>query len=478
MNANLDFSLPRHQSAAPGAGGGGRGLLAVLLVLVLTAQGLMLWRLRTPQLAATAGPATTARLTSKALEDLAMRLENQGLRPAAADTWLEYLASGAAAEADKAAKVWYRIGKLRQESDSFADALAAYYRSESLARLPELEPEINRRAQECLEKLGRFSALRYELADRVGLDGQATAAGAAVLAEIGSTKITRADLERIIEEAVDRQLAQYGGGRLPEADLRQQRQQILKMLDTETERQRLLERHVLEELLYREARASGLAEQAEVRRQFAGIERQFLAGKMFEQTMQNEIKITPSDLETYYEANKGKFVEPARASLSHILVATEAEAVALLEKLRGGADFAELAASVSLDKATAAKGGELPGFLRAGQTQILPGAGNLPEAATRIFQAAAGEVLDKPFKSDKGFHIFKVRGRDAERQKPFSEVRNEVHNALRSAKEREVQEAYFEKLRAKYNAVIHPSRLQDGGKQPDDAAGAAKTKKD
>ena len=59
--------------------------------------------------------------------------------------------------------------------------------------------------------------------------------------------------------------------------------------------------------------------------------------------------------------------------------------------------------------------------------------------------------------TEKGIHIIKVLKREAERQKGFDEVKNEVALALRSQKEREVQQGLFARLKEQYDVVIHQS---------------------
>ena len=101
-------------------------------------------------------------LSGKKLEELALKLEDQKLSGAAARTWIEYLET-ARPGGEEAARIWFRVGKLHQDASEYEPALEAYYRSEALAKIDELEPEISKRTADCLEALGKFAALNYEL---------------------------------------------------------------------------------------------------------------------------------------------------------------------------------------------------------------------------------------------------------------------------------------------------------------------------
>ncbi len=85
---------------------------------------------------------------------------------------------------------------------------------------------------------------------------------------------------------------------------------------------------------------------------------------------------------------------------SHILVETEAEAKQILNQLRQGASFEELARKYSIDKASGAKGGDLGRF---GRGDFLPAFENA------VFRLKVGEVSGI-VKTSLGYHIIKRTG--------------------------------------------------------------------
>lgn len=90
----------------------------------------------------------------------------------------------------------------------------------------------------------------------------------------------------------------------------------------------------------------------------------------------------------------------------HILVATEAEARDLRARLVGGADFAQLARTYSLDVTTAARGGDLGWFSRG---QLLA-----PELEAAAFGLVPGGLSDVVH-SALGYHIVQTLERDPAR---------------------------------------------------------------
>ena len=113
------------------------------------------------------------------------------------------------------------------------------------------------------------------------------------------------------------------------------------------------------------------------------------------------------------------------ACVSHILVETEEEAQAVLERLDSGEAFADVAADVSIDPSAAASGGALVGQDGAAcMTADTFAASFIPEFVDGALAAEVG-VPTQPVQSQFGYHVILVR--------PFEEVSNEVVAAASSS---------------------------------------------
>jgi len=126
------------------------------------------------------------------------------------------------------------------------------------------------------------------------------------------------------------------------------------------------------------------------------------------------VHITPQDLQSYYDAHRADYREPARAVLSYVgipklpervdSVAALARARELRDSLLHGADFAAVARSESADSGSGSRGGELPTF---GKGQMTPA---FEQAA---FKAPIGQVTE-PVETPVGLHLIKVEKRTAD----------------------------------------------------------------
>lgn len=456
MAEELDFSLP---TRGPKAVKSKSTLLPVLMTAVLIAvlANITIVLVQKDRSKNRTGAAV---LSAKKQKQLALKLEKQGLNTASVVAWREYL--GASSPDDEAAaRVWYRMGKLFQMENQYAMALDSFYRSESFAKLDDISSEIARRIQDCLESMGKFTALRYELTERVGMRPIATqnypdAAGDEVVAEIGPQRIMKSDLAHRIEHQINRQVSQLRPY-LPEKQIKIKKEELLKQYSTDSQKQVFLNQYILEEVLYRKARESRLTDDAEVRAALKDMERSLLAGKVLEKAFAEEIKITVGDLETYYKAHRQEYVHPKRAKVSHILVRNNQEAEDVRKRIKKGEKFSALAASASLDESTRKSGGELSEWIEKNETGFVPGIGSSEDAMRLIFSTEVGKVADENIKTDKGIHIFKVLDSEPERQKTFEEAKNAVFISLRSRKEMETQQELLAKLKEQYDVVIHHS---------------------
>ena len=300
-NDTLNLTVPQRPAPKPGTARTVPVLLVGLLIAVVANIGLSLLR---PAGATTPGGAV---LDAEARKQLALKLERQRLHTEAAGAWRQYM-DASRIDNEQAARIWYRIGILYQDAGEWAKALDGFYRSESFATIDGLNTEINRRTRECLESLGKFAALRDELARRTSLDADAGAEGDEVLAEIQGMKITRIDLERRLEAQVERQLTQFAAF-MPAAEQARQKEQMLKQFSDAQGRARFLNQLVMEEVLYRKAREDKLSDDPAVRDLLRAQERALLAQKVIGRELAAGINITPGDLQTYYDAHQADYVE-------------------------------------------------------------------------------------------------------------------------------------------------------------------------
>lgn len=448
MEEKLNFSLPDRKQKSSVS-----NKIAIILLLLVAGLGVanLLIVLSPRDSVPTVRP---HRLSADQTKQLAAKLAQRNLYRQAAKTWQDYL-EGAELTDTERAKALFQVGISLEKANLYAEAVEYYYRSEITAKLDELAPEINAHIKSCFEKLGKFSALRYELMDRTSISSTEVA-GSKVVAEIGADKITQADLDALIEEAISNQLSPMSSFMTAE-QLNDQKKKMLEQYQNPQAKQQFLQSWLAAEILYRQALEEQFAEKAEVKKLLDELTRSVLSQQLMNEQLASKINITETDLQTFYAANKDKYIEPAKATISHILVDDESQAAELIKRVKEGEDFGKLVKEYSRDEGTKENGGKID--IEVTKGSYVPVIDDVNGLNEKIFAAQAPTVLDDPFKTEKGWEIVKVDAKQSERQQSFDEVRQQVMQMLTNQKSQDVQQDYIRQMMDKYNVIIHTSVL-------------------
>ncbi len=160
-----------------------------------------------------------------------------------------------------------------------------------------------------------------------------------------------------------------------------------------------------------------------------------------------DVSVSEDEILEYYENNKDeKYKTGAGATMYHILVDTEEEALKVKERIEAGEKYEDIAAELNKD-ATSQTGGSL-GFVEYDNTSydadFLEGAKNLSE----------GEISD-PVKTQFGYHIIKVEGIKSEPEyDDIESVRVDIEETLLTEKKQNLVNEFSENLFKEKNLKV------------------------
>jgi peptidyl-prolyl cis-trans isomerase C len=136
------------------------------------------------------------------------------------------------------------------------------------------------------------------------------------------------------------------------------------------------------------------------------------------------IKITESDLKTFYEKNKDKFTQKAVLKARHILVATQKEAEDIINTLNSSKDlkakFIELAKLKSTGP-SGVNGGDL-GWFEAKQM--------VPEFSKAAQLLANNTITKTPVKTQFGFHVIFLEDQKSEGVASYENAKPKIHQII------------------------------------------------
>jgi len=189
-------------------------------------------------------------------------------------------------------------------------------------------------------------------------------------------------------------------------------------------------------LIYQDALDKGLDRNEEVRQGVEKSKRDLLVMENIKQITQNT-DVSSKEVEDYYNTYKEQLKEPEERQISEIVVGSEQEARDILIQLLQGGDFATIAKNNS--KAASAKDGGSLGFIQKGKK------------SEQFDNAAFSDSLDvgkisSIFKTPDGYSIIKLEAKRGGKQKPLSEMWDDIKRGLVFLKQQQTIDDLIGKL--------------------------------
>lgn len=180
----------------------------------------------------------------------------------------------------------------------------------------------------------------------------------------------------------------------------------------------LLEQLIDAKLVVAKARTENLQDDEEVKERMAKLEDRVIREVYL--TRYISALITDEILQQRYDEFIASRPPQDEINARHVLVETEGEAAAIIEEIKGGADFAEVAKEKSIGP-SAERGGDI-GYFTADQM--------VPEFAAAAFALQPGEMTNTPVQTSFGWHVIKVEDRRPAQPPGFEETRAQLVSQL------------------------------------------------
>lgn len=153
------------------------------------------------------------------------------------------------------------------------------------------------------------------------------------------------------------------------------------------------------------------------------------------------VKVTDEEVEAFYNEHPEAFMQGETVNASHILVATEEEALSVYAKISSGEMTFEDAAKEYSSCPSKENGGSLGDF---GRGQMVP------EFDTAVFAMEVGEVTATPVKTQFGFHLIRLNGKNPATQVALDEIREALKGKLLEEKQQQAYESRVNQLKIVY----------------------------
>ncbi|WP_345977251.1 peptidylprolyl isomerase [Sulfurimonas sp. HSL3-7] len=252
-------------------------------------------------------------------------------------------------------------------------------------------------------------------------------AAASIVATVDGTQITSDEVNQVLMEGT------------------QGRFNTLPKAKQDELRKRIVEGMIAQELVYADAKKSGVLTSKEYKDELAEVMKRVekqLASKVWEKQQFDKIKVSDTEIKKYFDSHANEFVEKEKVHARHILVKTEEEAKNIIDDLKAKQGdalktaFAEAAKKFSTGP-SGPKGGDLGSFPR-GQM--------VPEFNDKVFSMTVGTITAEPVKTQFGYHIIYLEDKIKGKKLSFDEVKSFIEQKLKMEKFKEAMEQKMKAL--------------------------------
>lgn len=358
--------------------------------------------------------------------DFAETLADKGLKKAAVAAFDDYLKI-AKISTIEAAKLLYKMGNINMELLDYEKALYYFYKAEAADPNAGFKSQLDQKLVECLQNLGMTSQAQDE--------PKKIDPNAVIFAKVGDEQITETEINEAIDAIPEwaRENFATGEGRVE-----------------------FVRQYATTQALYKKAKRMGLDQDQDVKRDLRDVTKKILVQKFLESQLKDKVAVLASDVETYYEANRERYKEPAAANISMIKISSEKSAQDAFRRFSVGADFSKIANELSEDEPTRAKGGLVETDIE--RESEIPGIGFSKEAIDAIFLKKDGEITG-PVKIKDAYYIFRVNKIVLEKQLTFAEVKDQAEYEYKNKRVQEQMQVLLKNILQEQQVEIYQDKI-------------------
>lgn len=149
---------------------------------------------------------------------------------------------------------------------------------------------------------------------------------------------------------------------------------------------------------------------------------QIRSNLLLEELLTKDVKVSSSELESYYQKNKDLFDVSSAYHLSHIVVPSQEEADKAMQELAQGSDFSTLAMERSIEEFSANEGGDI-GYISEGDERY-------PSQYIEVAKELKTGAYSMPVKVEEGYAILKLDGKISGKKYSFADVKEQIRRQI------------------------------------------------
>jgi foldase protein PrsA len=165
-----------------------------------------------------------------------------------------------------------------------------------------------------------------------------------------------------------------------------------------------------------------------------------LSQKIRDKVVKGKDQVSDAQIQAFYDKNKSRFTQPETRDLQIVLTKSQAKAQAARKALQSGQSWKSVVKKFSVDDASKANGGKLPGQAKGTLEK------NLDAAA---FAAPKGKLMG-PVKTQFGYYVFRVTKVNAAKTQTVADAKSTIKQTLASQNQQKALDSFVSDFRKRW----------------------------
>ena len=213
-------------------------------------------------------------------------------------------------------------------------------------------------------------------------------------------------------------------------------------------------------MLLQVANEKGLNKDPEIVKQTREYRDQLVVKELVKREVDDKVNVTDALVSKYYEDHRDEYVDPEKVSVTEITLEDEEKAKEIMEKVKGGADFAELAKELS-DKAESVGPGQRSEGKVTFSEDSYSSAREFVETAFGLEAGDISNIIVQPIGEKTYYMIVRLDERIPSRQKELSEVESRIRRAVEKDEKKKIMDKWLEAIKTEKKFQLYPDRLPE-----------------
>lgn len=213
-------------------------------------------------------------------------------------------------------------------------------------------------------------------------------------------------------------------------------------------------------MLLQLANEKGLSKDPEIVKQTREYRDQLVVKELVKREVDDKVNVTDDLVSKYYEDHKDEYVDPEKVSVTEITLEDEGKAKEIMEKIKGGADFTEVAKEMA-DKAESVGPGQRSEGKVTFSQDSYSSAREFVETAFGLEAGDVSNIIVQPIGEKTYYMIVRLDERIPSRQKELSEVESKIRRTVEKDEKKKIMDKWLGTIKAEKGFQLYPDRLPE-----------------